>query len=467
MVVLTLILAPTLAAQVTPVDPPAVAIGALASVEANLPPWVLLVISICVLLSAFFSGSESALFSIHRVRLRSMAEEPSGTGRMVARLLEHPGQLLTTILVGNTLVNLLFTLMLGSRVDQIFVDVLGVSDLSAYLLAVAVCTGLLVFFGEILPKVAALSLSESVARIVVVPLLLVNKILGPVCSALLVITDFIFKITHFHKFRAAPFITDEELKAIFEAREAKAVIEEDERQMIQGILEFNDVLLREIVVPRPDVISIQEDATVAEALELLREHEYSRMPVYREDLDHVTGILIAKDLLPCVARGEWNRTVKTLIKPAHFVPETMTVQQFVKDAQRHRAHLAIVVDEYGGTAGTVALEDAFEEVVGDIQDEHDEEEHLYEKIGDGEYRVDGGLSLEELSELIGVELEDEEHETLAGFLMNHTEKVLEPGDQVEHSNVVFIVEACEGKRALLVRVSVRPPETFEPQEQEA
>jgi putative hemolysin len=458
-VALALCLVPVLFAQepMAHAVAPRVRIGLWDAIRLNLPVYVIVIIGCCVAMSAFFSGSEAAFFSIHRVRLRSMAEEESGTGRLVARLMEHPGRLLTTLLVGNTVVNILFTLMLGTRIDNILLVTLEVSELSASLMSIGLCTAVLVFFGEIMPKVTAVSASESAARIVVVPLMAIDRILSPLCKVILALTDFIFRITNFHSVRAAPFITDDELKAVFEAREAKSVIQEDERQMIQGILEFNDVLLREIVVPRPDVVALPEDSTVADALELHRKHEYSRMPVFRDDLDHVMGILIVKDLLPFLAKGDLTRTVRTLVKPAHFVPETMTIQQFVKDAQRHRAHLAVVVDEYGGTAGIVALEDAFEEVVGDIRDEMDEDEHLYTKLADGEYRVDGRLSIEELAEFIGVPLEDDEHETVAGFLMNHTDKILEPGDQFEHSKVLFHVESCEGKRAQSVKIKVLQP----------
>ena len=224
--------------------------------------------------------------------------------------------------------------------------------------------------------------------------------------------------------------------------------------MIQGILEFSDAVLREILVPRPDVAALPEDATVREALALHREREFSRMPVFADNLDHVTGLLVAKDLLPSFAKGELSRRIDTLSRPVHFVPETMTVQQFVKDAQRHRAHLAVVVDEYGGTAGIVTLEDAIEQVVGEIMDEDEQEVLQYEKIAPDTYRVEGGLSLDELSEEIGIVLEDEEHETVAGFLMKQTDKVPEPGDEFSHDGLRFTVEACDGKRVSSVRIQI-------------
>jgi CBS domain containing-hemolysin-like protein len=382
-----------------------------------LPPSLLLTVLTLICISAFFSASETAFFSIHKLRLRAMREGGTFTSRMVSSMMDHPGTLLTTILIGNIFVNVLVGVVLGTNVADLFEKSLGLRPALSYSLAVVCITSVLVIFGEIIPKVFAVRIREPYARAAAIPLQLIGKLMSPIRDGLLRMTDFIFRVTHFNDVRAAPFITDEELKSVLSEGEAKGVIEEEERQMIQGILEFSDVLLREILVPRPDVEALQEDTTVEEALRILRECEYSRMPVYRDDLDHITGILFAKDLLPSFAKGDLQRKIKTLARPPYFVPETMTVPGFVKDAQRHRCHLAIVVDEYGGTEGIVTLEDAIEQVVGEIMDEGEQEERDYEKISDTCFRVDGSLGLDELSELIGVTIEDEEHETLAGFLM--------------------------------------------------
>lgn len=415
------------------------------------PPQIILGAVILLCLSAFFSGSETAFFSIHRLRLRAIAEDGSVTGARVAGMMRDPSRLLSTLLVGNMLVNVLFAVFLGTRVERAM-RVLVESPAAAYAAAVGVCTSVLVLFGEITPKVFAVSTGERFARLAVFPLLIFDKVLAPVRDGLLRFTDALFRITRFHELRAAPFITDDEFKSVLSDGEAKGVLEEDERQIIQGILEFRDVLLREILVPRPDVVALPEDATVHDALDVLRHHEYSRMPVYRDSLDTVLGILVAKDLIPSFAKADLGRQVSTLMRPAHFVPETMTVHKFVEEARRHRVHLAIVVDEFGGTEGIVTLDDALQEVVGEILDEDDTGNPLFEAIGENLYRVEGKLPLDALHRLLGIALEDEEHETLAGFLMDRSEKVLEPGDVIEYAGARFTVEACEGKRALTVRV---------------
>ncbi len=423
----------------------------------HVPLGVGLAILVLVGMSAFFSGSETAFFALDRLRLRSMRDEGSFTGGLVAGMMVHPGRLLTTILTCNIIVNVFIGVLLGARIERVIMDTYAVRPVVSYSLAVAICTVFLVFFGEIAPKIVAVRTSETLARMAAAPLLIADRFVGPLRNSVLWITNSLFRVTHFHELRAAPYITDEELKSVLTDSEKKGVIEEDERQMIQGILEFSGASLREILTPRTDVVALPETATVSEALDTLRQHEYSRMPVYRDDLDHVTGVLVAKDLIPSFAKGDIERQVSTLTRSPHFVPETMTVQQFVKDSQRRRVHLAVVVDEYGGTSGIVTLEDAVEEVVGDIPGEDERVEMHYAKIADGEYLLEGNCPLDDLSELIGATLEDEEHSTLAGFLMNQSDKVLEPGDQVEHDGILFIVEECAGKRAKSVRVRVLHP----------
>ena len=426
-------------------------IAALPIYEIVSPAFALLVL-VLILLSGFFSASEVSFFSIHQVRLRGLAESGGRTGRLVSAMMERPGQLLTTILVGNMVVNVLNSVLLPGRVQNILEGHFLLPGPAAYLMTVLICTAFLVYFGEITPKVFAVRVSELFARTAAFPLKFVDWVLGPVCWGLIRFTNFVFRVTRFNDIQAAPFITDEEFKSLLAHSGEQGVIEEEEGQMIQGILEFRDALLREILVPRPDIIAISEEATVADALELFREHEFSRMPVYRDDLDHITGTLFAKDLLPRIARGEREKRVRTLARPAHFVPVTMTIHGFVKDAQRVRMHQAVVVDEYGGTEGIVTLEDAIEEVVGDIQEEDRNEKPLFQLLGDGAYRVDGRLPLDELSELIGIDIQDEEHETVAGFLMDQTNKVPEVGDRVRYLGAVFTVERVEGKRVASLRV---------------
>lgn len=417
-------------------------------------PTVLIVILVLLSFSAFFSGCETAFLSIPRPRVRGMREENTLSARLVVQMLDNPGQLLTTILVGNMLVNTVIGVVLGTRVKDLFEVGAGFPPSGAYACSILFTTAILLFFGEITPKVFAVRLREHYARVAAFPLVPIGRLLAPVRDSLLRATDLLFRVTHFHDLRAAPFITDAELKSLLSGGEAKDSIEEDGRQMIRRILDFHDAQLREILVPRMDIVAIPEDATVGHAFEIYRQQQYSRMPVYRDDLDHITGVLFAKDLLPSIREGELDALVKALARPPHFVPETMTVQGFIRRVQRLRSHLAIVVDEYGGTEGIVTLHDAIEKVVGDIRDETDEEEYEHQQISEGVYRVSGSLPLDEIAEITGVRLEDEEHQTVAGFLMNKTDRVLSVGDRISVSGMTFTVERVEGKRVSAVRVEL-------------
>jgi CBS domain containing-hemolysin-like protein len=431
-------------------DPSATA----ASIGDIFPPLTVAALALFVGASAFFSGSELAFFSLTRLELRALRDDGSAMGRYVARLMERPNRLLTTILVGNMIVNVLIGVFMGSSVERFFSEVAQLPAPFSYIAAIIFTTTVLVFCGEIAPKVFAVRVKQTWARVAVVPISLADWVLAPVRSGAMSATSAILRGTGISNLPPPQFITDEEFMSVLEDGEAQGVIEEDERQMIEGILESGDALLREILTPRPDVVYVNADATLSEACTLMRQHQYSRMPVIKHSPDDVAGLLVCKDLLPHVAEGAMDRPVSDIMRKIHFVPETMTVQQFVSDAQRHRAHLAVVVDEYGGTAGIVSLEDALEQVVGDIVDLDEVEQPEYERMGEGVYRVEGGMDLDELNEVIGAELENESHQTVAGFVMEQIDKVPEPGDTIRRDGIEFTVEACDGKRASQLRIAL-------------
>lgn len=407
-----------------------------------------------VCISAFFSASETAYFSLNRVRLRKMRESGHLTAILAAKQMEHPGKLLASLLMGNTIGNILLGVVVAEPSEAYFQNCLLVPAPFSYILAGATTTVIIVFFAEITPKVAVVRNGERFASLAALPIAVIDLILAPLRDGALLVVSAVFRITGFSKLPPAPFITDEEFLSVLSEGEASGAIERGEREMIQGILEFSEVMLREVLVPRPDMIALPETATIQEAIQLFREQEYARMPVFSENLDNIVGVLYAKDLLSYAEQSDISRPITPLLRRAHFVPETMTVASFVKMAQRLRTHMAIVVDEYGGTEGLITLQDALREVVGDIGDDVEEMPPLYVKVDDGVYRVDGSLSLHELEELTNVPFEDEEHTTIAGFLMDKTDKIPEVGDTIEHSGVEFTVEKVEGKRVAQLRLHV-------------
>ena len=421
------------------------------------PPAILGTILLLVL-SAFFSACEVAYFSLHKIQLLAMADSDHLLDRLAARLMEKPSDLLTTILMGNSIVNVLLSVVLATRVEELFSDVLSLPPVAAYILAVLIGTGALIFFGEITPKVLVVRMSERFARDAALPLVLADKILYPLRHAMMGLIRFLFKVTRFSEVRPAPFMTDEEFMSLISESEASGAIETDEREMIESILEFNDSAVREILIPRPDITALSRQATVGEALEIFREHGFSRMPVYRGTIDHITGVLIAKDLLSAKEAGKLDASIKPYLREPTFVPETMTVARFVKSAQKTRTHLAIVVDEFGGTEGLVTLQDAIREVVGDIgEEDHKEREDVpVTQIAEGVYHVDGSMPLDELQELTGVNINDDSHTTVAGFLMEQNDKVPEKGDEISHEGITYTVESVDGKRVERMKIEIPP-----------
>lgn len=418
------------------------------------PPQHIAIVVALLAFSAFFSASEVAFFSLHKLELRSLRESKRTLDRLAGRLMETPGNLLTAILMGNSIANVLLSVVMAAPTERLLEEILPQS--MAYPVAVALCTFVLVFVGEITPKLLVVRNSTGFVRTAAPALFVFYRVLSPLRAAMVRFTGLLFRITRFSEMKPAPFMTDEEFKSLLTEGEATGAIEKDEREMIQAILEFSDVMLKEILVPRPDIIALSVEAKISEALQSFREHEYARMPVYRDDMDHIVGTLFAKDLLRALDRGDMEGHIQPLLRKVHFVPETMTVAEFLKHAQHHRTHMAIVVDEFGGTEGLVTLQDAIREVVGDIGDEDDDDDDpLVSEIRTGVYEVDGGISIDELEKLLGITVDDDEHTTIAGFLMEQSDKVLEVGDEVSHDNVRFRVEAVDGRRVSRLRIQIK------------
>lgn len=415
-----------------------------------------------IAVSAFVAAGETAFFSLHKVRVRQMAGEDRRSSRLLRYLSDVPERLRTTLLLVRVGLNAAMVVMLSGGIAFHLIEDAALFPWAAYTLAIIATALAFVIFVEILPKVLVVPASEHFARIAAYPFVALVTIFGMLHDGLSATGRYIMRAMGWsHGETEAP-PSDEEIEYALSDSEKEGILDEEERAMIKGILKSGDALLREILIPRPDIVAVSEDTTLEEALNLYREGGYSRMPVYRDDLDHVTGILFVKDLLPRVIRGDLERKVREIARQPMWVPETMTVQGFVRSAQRRHTHLAIVVDEYGGTEGIVTLEDAMEEVVGEIHDENEQEVAYYEHLDNGQLRVQGKLPLHQLSNLIGVPFESNEHETVGGFLMGETDKILEENDVVEHEGVKFVVETMDGKRVSTLRVS--PPE---PAKQEA
>jgi CBS domain containing-hemolysin-like protein len=357
------------------------------------------------------------------------------------------------------IVNVLASAILGVALERVL-HTYGFSEFASFTLAVVVMTGCILLFGEISPKVFALRDPERAAALVAPTIEVIELILAPVGRLLLAISGFLLRISGTHRLRVDPFVTEEELETMVSLGERQGLLHREERRMIEGIMDFADTTVNEVLVPRTDIRVLRKDVTVSAALALIRETGFSRIPVFGETIDDIAGVLYAKDLLPFIANGDTQKPIRDLLRDAYFVPENKRVAELLNEFRQHRVHCAIVVDEHGGTVGLVTLEDLLEEVVGEIHDERDVEKPLIEKAGPEGILMDARAPLDELSEVIGSELRDEEHESVGGFILNLMGRLPKKGDTVKHDDITFVVDEVSDRRILKVKVlpAERAPE---------
>jgi len=408
--------------------------------------WFLVIILLLSLvLTATSAASETAMTSLNRIRIRNQAEEGDAQARRILRLLEVPERFLSAILVLSNAAVIVAsssaTLLVVNHWGQ------GIEWIETFLLTIFI-----LIFCEITPKTAAVQNPERSARALVGPVELASHILRPVTRALTYITSGIVRLLGGGTVKRGPFVTEEELRLLVEVGEQEGVLEEDEREMIHAVFELADTPVREVMVPRIDMITVEADASVDKALQVIVEGGQSRIPVYTGSIDEIVGVLYAKDLLRVLARGPRSVPVRSLVRPAYFVPESKRLDDLLREMQKRRVHMAIVVDEYGSVAGLVTIEDLVEEIIGDIKDEYDQEELLFERIGENEFIVDAKISLDELSELLDIELTSEDYDTLGGFVLAQLDKIPTTGDMAQYQNLTFTVLGTKGRRITKVRV---------------
>jgi len=299
--------------------------------------------------------------------------------------------------------------------------------------------------------------SERLALLLARPLTVIAFIATPIVRTMVGISNGISRLLGAEASGQLLLVTEEEIRTLIDAGEEEGIIEEDEAEMIYSIFELGDTLAREVMVPRIDVVAVDVQTSMLEALDVIMEAGHSRIPVYMETIDNVLGLLYAKDLLPYLRDGRTDVPLDHILREAYFIPETKRASDLLTELQQRRVHIAIVVDEYGGMAGLVTIEDLLEEIVGEIQDEYDTEEPFIEFVDDGEYVFDARLDLDDLNRLMDVELPTEDSDTLGGFIYSEMGRVPAVGSQVTYGDLVFSVESVSGRRIKKVRVQRRPP----------
>ncbi len=418
---------------------------------------LLMVLGIIVLLLilSFLAIAETALNRISRVKAQALAETvQTKSARSLYRLVSHPERFINPLLVTVTVLQTGQAFLTSLLADRLF---------GAKGIAIGFVLNVVLFFvlAEAMPKTWAVLSAERAALLTARPteMLVSFPPLRLVSRALIGLTNVLIPG---RGLKEGPFVSEQELLGIVEAAAEDEVIEHEERELIESIIEFGDTVAREVMVPRPDMVIIEHDATVTAALDLSIANGFSRLPVHAEDGDDIIGLVYLKDLIRAEREGRGDDTALELARPVRFIPENKPVARLMREMQAGKFHLAIVADEYGRIAGLITLEDCLEELVGEIVDEYDIEELAVQRLPSGDYLVDGGIQVEELNEVLNVHIPDEEWDTLGGFLFGTLEHVPETGESVDYDGWRFTVEEIEGRRIRLVRVSALPRLDGEP-----
>jgi len=407
----------------------------------------ILLFVLCVILSAFFSSSEVALISITRAKARTLANEGKPGSEAVAALKESPEHLLITILIGNNIVNVAAAALATSIAIKAFGDI-GVGIATFFVVIV------LLVFGEIGPKIYAARASDSFALKVAPVILFLSRIFSP----FIWIVERVSPTFGIGKEVGEPSVTEEEIKEWIDVGKEDGTIEQGEQEMLYSVLEFADTTAREIMTPRVDVTLMEDTVTFEEAIRIFNETGFSRIPVYHDHIDNITGILNVKDVFSAMVSHRKDSTIKEVMYDPMFVPETKKIDDLLKELQVHRVQMAIVIDEYSSFVGIATVEDILEEIVGDIMDEYDKEEPEIQNISDGVFVVDAQMWVEDINERMEIDLPvDESYETIGGLIIDRLGHIpLHPGEKVEinEGKIILAVMQMHGRRIVKVKVVI-------------
>ncbi len=397
--------------------------------------------------AAFFAASEAAIVSVSRLKVRSLSERHVKNAQLLAKMLEERNRTLTSILIGSTFV----LLAADSVATYLFIR----ADIpNAAIWSTVMMTALILVFGEIVPKTIAVSDSDKWALRIAIPLRLATWILTPLTWTFLLASSGLVRLFG-GKPHVGPYVTEEDIKTLVNVGVEQNVLEEEERELIHSIIEFGDTIVREVMTPRPDMVSVAVSSSPRRALDLVIAEGYSKLPIYEETIDNVIGVVHDRELLIALSNGSIaGVSLRSLMRPVTHVPENKRISELLRDMQRNKFSLAIVLDEYGGTAGLVTMEDLLEEIVGEIRDEHDEgEEEAIRRIAEDESIVEAGTNIEDVNAELGIELPHEEFETIGGYTVGLFGRLPREGEEIEAgSGVKLRVDRTRGRRILAVRV---------------
>ena len=424
--------------------------------------WEVLLLLALMLGNGFLAMARSALVNVRKPRLKQLIEEGDQKARMAEKLAEDASRLLATTQLGMMLTSFfaaaVVAVVSAPPLAEVWRPWLGQAGYPlAFVVVVLVAALVMLILGEIVPEAVGRQHAERLALWLARPLAVVSIVAMPIVRLMVWLGNMIARLFGAEMRSDLPFVTEEEIKVLVDAGEEEGVIEEEEKDMIYSIFELGDTLAREVMVPRIDVVALDVTTPMLAALDTIMEAGHSRIPVFDETIDNILGVLYAKDLLPYLRDGRTDVPLKSILREAYFIPETKKASDLLPDLQQRRVHMAVVVDEYGGMAGLVTIEDLLEEIVGEIQDEYDTEEPFVQYVSDDEYLFDARVDLDDLNRLMTVSLPTEDSDTLGGFIYTELGKVPVVGDQVAFDDLELTVESVAGRRIKKVRVQRQAP----------
>lgn len=418
----------------------------------EIPLSTVIILGVFIILSAFFSSAETAFSSANRIRLKNYADENRRGGKKAFYIVENFDRALSTILIGNNVVNI----AASAIATQLATDVL--SGANAILLSTVAMTILILIFGEVLPKSFAKENAESVALVFSGPLLLLMKVLTPFNYLLVKLKTFVSRfVGNKHQ---QPSVTEEEIKVMVDLSEEEGVIDKEEKELVYRSLDFNDILVGEILRPRIDIVSVSVDEKIEVIRDIFLEERYSRIPVYEDNIDNVIGILSDKEFFGMLIKNE-KITIRNILRKPLFIVESMKISTLLPEIQKSKSHMAIVIDEFGGTSGLLTLEDILEEIVGDIWDEHDERVRNIVKIDENTYEFNAELPLDDFTKHFSIKKIESDFHTLGGWIFEQFERIPYVGEEIMVENMNIRVDKVENRRIRKVTVQILLEESEE------
>ena len=424
----------------------------------NLPLQIVVLI-ILLLLSAFFSSAETALTTVNKIKMRSLAEDGNKNAKLVLKLADNPSRMLSAILIGNNIVNLSASALTTTIAYDTTSNVVG--PIAAYAVAIAtgIITVLILIFGEIVPKTAATAKAETLSLLYAYPIRVIMAIVTPLSIIINMLSRVFLFLLRIDPNAKSDTMTEDELLTIVDVSHEDGVIEEEEREMIYNVFNLGDARAKDVMVPRVNVIFANVENTYSELIDIFRENKFTRLPVYEETTDNVIGTINMKDLLLCDNTKDF--AIRDFLREAYFTYEHKIVSELLVEMREASYNIAIVLDEYGETAGLITLEDILEEIVGEIHDEYDEyeEDELLFRVNDFEFILEGSISLDDLDDRLELKLESEEYDSLGGFIIENLDRHPEVGDEITtERGLRLVVDSLDKNRVEKVHIYI--PEDF-------